>query len=282
MNPDSSSPDSVQEAVHLLARNYDALDDTVRRLLLTDDDQSTLLFGVPSVEKAGSLYGLLNERLRLHRLTPSQTFRVLSFVLRELDRHHALLLNLTESYRRDEQLRLRRRDVDLQELLNEIVELFEGPAAEKGVEIRLNVRGTPMIFGDRQLLYRLFMNLVDNAVKYSYTRTDRVFRHVDIQCRRHTAEGDWLVIVESYGVGVLPEEISTGRIYEYGQRGQRARDRSRIGSGIGLAEAKRIAEAHGGALKLESKRAGKDESPDTETTPYITTVSVQIPAGGRS
>jgi signal transduction histidine kinase len=269
---DASPDEPVHEAVHLLARNYDALDDTVRRLLLMDGDQEALPFGAASIDKGSSLYNLLNQRLQMRRLTPSQVARVLSLVLRELDRHHSVLLNLIESQKRHEPLSLRRRVVDLHALLVEIVEVFEGPAAEKGVELRLNLRGNPELLADQHLLYRMFMNIIDNAVKYSFSRTDHSSRHVDIQCRRHTMDGQWLVTIESYGVGILPHEISSGRIFQYGQRGELARDRNRVGSGIGLSESKRIAEAHGGSLKIDSRPLN---------AAYITTVSIQLPEGAR-
>ena len=87
--------------------------------------------------------------------------------------------------------------------------------------------------------------------------------------------------IESYGVGVLPDEIHTGRIYEHGERGALARDRNRTGSGIGLSEAKRIAEAHGGSVILESRPVMKDQHEDANASAYITTVDVQLPSGGR-
>ena len=277
---DASHPpvEPVEVTIHDLARNYDALVETVQQLLYGHVQSDAQVFAAP-MEKGGSLYGLMNRRLKTGQLSTGQVVQVLSFVLRELDRHHAFLTNLTSQRSR---LVLRRSEFDLGELLGEVIELFEGPAAKKGISLRLhvlarNAHERPLIYADKQQVYRLFMNLVDNAVKYSYSSTDKAVRHVDVACRRHTAEGHWLTTIDSYGVGVRPDEQS--RVLEYGQRGELARDRDRHGSGIGLSEARRIAIAHGGSLELESRIVGDSEQEGgCEEQPYVTIVRVVLPS----
>jgi signal transduction histidine kinase len=279
---DALSPptEPVEVTIHDLARSYDALVATVQQLLYGDSRTDAHFLALP-MEKGGSLYSLMNQRVNTGRLSPAQVVTVLSFVLRELDRHHAFLANLTSQRSR---LVLRRSDVDLGELLNEVVELFEGPAVKKGIALRLNVQSKsvherPFVYADKQQVYRLFMNVIDNAVKYSYSSTEQSFRHVDIICRRHTTEGHWLTTVESFGVGILPEE--QGRVFEYGKRGELARDRDRHGSGIGLSEARRIASAHGGSLEIESRPAAdstEKEVAGRHEHPYVTIVKVVLPS----
>lgn len=277
MDPLQPPPDPAEVTIHDLARNYDALVETVQQLLHGPSQPGdSSVFAMPT-ERVGSLYILMNRRLKAGELASTQVVRVLGFVLRELDRHHAFLTNLTSQRSR---LVLRRSEVDLGELLGEIVELFEGPAAKKGIVLRLSgppghVHERPIVYVDRQQVYRLFMNLVDNAVKYSYSSTERSFRHVKITYRRHTVEGHWLTTIESFGVGVRADEHA--RVFEYGKRGELARDRDRHGSGIGLSEAKRIALAHGGSIDLESRPVAEEANADgsgQDDQPYVTTVKV--------
>jgi signal transduction histidine kinase len=280
MDASNPPPEPVEITIHDLARSYDALVETVQQLLYGHSRTDAHFLALP-MEKSGSLYSLMNQRVKLGRLSPAKIVPILSLVLRELDRHHAFLANLTSQRSR---LVLRRSDFDLGELLSEVVELFEGPAVKKGIDLRLNVQAKnvherPLVYADKQQVYRLFMNVIDNAVKYSYSSTDQSFRHVDIVCRRHTTEGHWLTTIESYGVGILPEE--QGRVFEYGKRGELARDRDRHGSGIGLSEAKRIASLHGGSVELESRPAVDSSEKDgisRSEHPYVTIVKVVLPS----
>jgi signal transduction histidine kinase len=266
-----SGKTAVDETIHLLARNYQALDGTVRQLLEGSDQTEFLPLMGPATSRNHSLCALFNWKKQTHRISGSQVEKLLSLVLREIDRHGTIILNLLSSLDREEPTKPKRQPEDLHELLQEVVEVFEGIAAEKGVDIRLDVKGRPVLSVDRQMIYRVFMNLVDNAVKYSYSPTERSpTRYIEIRCRRHTAEGDWTVAVESYGVGILPDEIRTGELFEYGRRGKLAHDRYRTGAGIGLAEARRLVVAHGGDIRIDSRPLHGA---------YLTTLTVQLPTG---
>ena len=93
------------------------------------------------------------------------------------------------------------------------------------------------LFGDRDLLFSLVQNLINNALNASATR-------VDIKM---TPE---MIRVMDDGRGIPPEHIA--RLTEPFYRVDKARSRKHGGAGLGLALCQTIAQAHGGRLTIES------------------------------
>jgi two-component system, OmpR family, sensor kinase len=116
--------------------------------------------------------------------------------------------------------------------------------ANQGRELRVEVAGDlPSIVGDRVLLRRVVTNLLDNAVKYS--DADR-----PISLRASAEPGMLRVDVEDEGIGIDAEDLE--RVFTPFFRTDRSRDRATGGVGLGLALARRVVEAHGGAINVES------------------------------
>lgn len=252
---------------HVLLRETEALEKTVAEMLNIERHSTT---GTGTDFAGVSFHREFEVRYRTGRLTVSSAFSALRLLLKEIDRYRTTLANLVGFVSREQQLRPQFASIDLVALLEEAVDAFEAPALTKGILIRCDLPPSAAIRADPQLLHRLFVNLLDNAIKYSYRTTAHTAqRHVDVQCKRHSTDGHHLVSVTSYGVGIEQEEIDSGMLFEYGVRGKWARDREREGTGIGLAEAKRIVDAHNGFIKLKSEaRSGA----------HVTTVTVVLPA----
>jgi CheY-like chemotaxis protein/anti-sigma regulatory factor (Ser/Thr protein kinase) len=118
-------------------------------------------------------------------------------------------------------------------------------AREKG--LRLRVRwdvATPGIRGDRTEFSRVLLNLVSNAVKF----TQRGFVKVEVS---RASDGSLQIGVRDTGPGIPPEHISSV-FSEFFQVQNDERDRSK-GSGLGLAISRRIMQALGGSLQVESQ-----------------------------
>jgi signal transduction histidine kinase len=86
---------------------------------------------------------------------------------------------------------------------------------------------------------------------------------------------DIAIEIENYGVGILPEEITSGIIFEYGYRGKLSYDWNRTGSGIGLSEALKIAKKHGGNIWITSRPVAAPKG--DEKIPYLTRVKIRLP-----
>ncbi len=97
--------------------------------------------------------------------------------------------------------------------------------------------------GDAASLERLFMILLDNAVKY--TPTDG---RVDV--RLGSDDGFAVADIRDTGAGIAPEHIA--HVFDRFYRADRARSRESGGTGLGLAIGRWIAEAHRGEIRVES------------------------------
>lgn len=101
----------------------------------------------------------------------------------------------------------------------------------------------PAMFGDSFQLDRVFTNLLLNAV--NYTQEGGL-----IQVRTRHTISDLIVEFQDNGIGISPEDHE--RIFDRFYRGDPARNTDKGGMGVGLAIARKIVEAHGGYIQLES------------------------------
>jgi two-component system phosphate regulon sensor histidine kinase PhoR len=137
-------------------------------------------------------------------------------------------------------------DVSAVELLEATMARVRTFADRAGVTLRSREPrgGPPSIRGDRERLGQLLLNLLHNAVKFSFPG-GTVTTAAD-------AAGDMVVLsVEDEGIGIA--RADQGRIFERFYKTDRARERSQGGTGLGLAIARHIAEAHGGSIRVESE-----------------------------
>ncbi|MEB0046092.1 MULTISPECIES: KinB sensor domain-containing domain [unclassified Pseudomonas] len=129
----------------------------------------------------------------------------------------------------------------IEDLLTHAQSRFAGPAAEKGVDLLLEVQGPlPRLQADQAQLDRVLDNLIDNALRH--TARDGQIR---LQARRH---GERVIIsVEDNGEGIAYGQ--QGRIFEpFVQVG-----RKKGGAGLGLALCKEIVQLHGGRMGVYSR-----------------------------
>jgi len=146
-------------------------------------------------------------------------------------------------------------DFYLDELVTECVHSARTLAQAK--KISLTFEGAPEspIYADESLIRRMFMNLLDNAIKYTPD-----YGRVTVSCQGNGKE--YVVNISDTGCGI-PAELRP-RIFERFFRADKARSRAESdggGAGLGLAIASWIAEAHHGRLEL----TGSDSTGSTFT-----------------
>jgi signal transduction histidine kinase len=131
------------------------------------------------------------------------------------------------------------------DLLPEVLEAFRQDPQSQGRELLCEVdEGIPAIDADREALSHALRNLLENAGKYSEP-------HSPIRVFAQRGNGSVLLGVEDHGIGIPPQEQAG--IFQKFVRGSDARKAGIRGVGIGLALVKRIAEAHGGSVRLRSE-----------------------------
>ena len=143
---------------------------------------------------------------------------------------------------------VRRSRFYLDETLADCARAMRTSAAARGVEIAVGASAERLVYGDEELIHRLVLNLLDNAVKY--TREGGRVR-VDID----GANGLDEIRVRDEGPGVPQSERDL--IFDRFYRGAGNGPGGGQGAGLGLAIAKSIARLHGGDVRLaESSAAG--------------------------
>lgn len=135
-----------------------------------------------------------------------------------------------------------------------------------------------------QEMMRALTNLLHNAIKYSWRRDPERTKAAWVSIRTSKSDGKVYIEFENWGVPIKREEIETGRIFELGYRGELSKDRGRLGTGIGLTDARRVAESHGGSLEIESNptfRGSQNENRETYyKQPFLTKVTMILPSTG--
>ncbi len=128
----------------------------------------------------------------------------------------------------------------LKNLVNEFV-----PAAnEKNLELIFHpCNENLLLFGDKERLRQVIVNLISNAVKYTEKGKIEVFVEEEPKFGK--------IIVRDTGIGIPEEDVN--RIFERFYRVDKARSRAVGGTGLGLAIVKHIVEAHGSKIEAKSR-----------------------------
>jgi two-component system, OmpR family, sensor kinase len=147
------------------------------------------------------------------------------------------------------QYRLATQEVYLEEVVADCAHSVRTLARGKSIELKVDAEAECAVRGDPELLRRMILNLLDNAIKYTAPGGQ-----VDVSCR--AGEEDCEVHVTDTGSGI-PAELQ-GRVFERFFRVDQARSRSANdgGAGLGLSIAQWIAQAHQGRLELIHSNAG--------------------------
>ncbi|MCP3166034.1 sensor histidine kinase [Myxococcus qinghaiensis] len=139
---------------------------------------------------------------------------------------------------------LRPEQVEIRSLVEKAASRFR--SARPGRVLEVSVDGAmPTLEADPVLLRRALDNLLDNAGKYSESGTA-----VRLRAQSGTP-GELSLEVADEGIGIEPQDLS--RVGTPFFRTDRSRARRTGGVGMGLALARRIVDAHGGTLTLESR-----------------------------
>jgi heavy metal sensor kinase len=177
--------------------------------------------------------------------TSEEYRRVLVSNLDEIMRLSSIIDNLlTLSAAETEEHEIRRAPVRLQPLVRELLEDSEIIALKKRIRVTLADDEDLVVEGDALRLRQLFLNLVDNAVKYTPEEGS-----VTISLRR---EKEWAVVsVRDTGIGIEPEDLE--KIFDRFYRVDKGRSRDMGGSGLGLSISRWIADLHGGRIDVASE-----------------------------
>jgi signal transduction histidine kinase len=180
-------------------------------------------------------------REAIEKLPPQYVERVLATAERQGQRLEKLVTGLLDVSRiHMGRLELEVEEVDLEAAVQDALGAVEDEAAQSGSEVQ--VRGEPVHgFWDRLRVSQVVTNLLANAVKYGGGRPVEV---------EYFPRGDRAVLrVRDHGIGIDPADQP--HIFERFERAVSSRNYG--GLGLGLYIVKRIVEAHGGSIAVDSK-----------------------------
>ncbi len=146
-------------------------------------------------------------------------------------------------------------NMDILAELGDAVLIYSEKARRENIKIEYNdPEMLPFVFGDKNRIRQVFINVIDNAVKYS-SAGDKVTVNAS------TTDGKVIVTVADTGCGIKESDLSKVKTKFY------KANHTRRGSGIGLAVADEIIAMHEGTMEISSAGEGKG-----------TTVTIVLPA----
>jgi signal transduction histidine kinase len=170
---------------------------------------------------------------------------VLSVMLQQSERLSRLvdqLLDLSRLESGDVPLELE--PVDLAPLVDRVVDEVAAARPDRTLAVREEIPlDLPPVMADRERLHQVLFNLLDNAFRFTPSGGEVVVRAV-------RENGSCEVQVEDTGPGIPGEQL--GLVFERFYRVDTSRSREDGGTGIGLAIARSVVEAHGGRIWAES------------------------------
>ena len=129
-------------------------------------------------------------------------------------------------------------EFDLKEIIIKNIDFLRPEIDKKGVVVDSNLNGRPfMIEADQDLIHRVFMNLIINAIQAS-PESGKILIHIEEE------KGAYKIIIKDTGSGISSENISKIFIPFFTTKER--------GSGLGLPIVKKIIEGHGGTIDIES------------------------------
>jgi two-component system phosphate regulon sensor histidine kinase PhoR len=153
-----------------------------------------------------------------------------------------LILSKIES----KEFQLRIESLSVSDLIADAIDFLKEPLSKKKISISvLEISPTPLIYGDRQYLEQVLINILDNAIKYGCDGGNikiLVSENPDDKIQ---------VSVEDDGIGIPKEDLP--RIFERFYRVDKGRSKELGGTGLGLSIVKHIVQAHGGNVWAESE-----------------------------
>jgi two-component system OmpR family sensor kinase len=243
-NLDQSIPvrnvdDEIGRLIHTMNDMIQRLHNSFEQVRQFSSDASHELRTPLTIMRGEIELALRNEK------TPEEYKEILASQLEEILRLKSIIDNLLTLGKADHgALDMKLEEIHLESLIKDLYDDSEMLAHSKHIHVELKKIEPITIVGDRGRLRQLFLNLVDNAIKYTPDGGT-----VAISMERQN--GSAVVAVEDTGIGIPQEDIV--KIFDRFYRVDKARTRDMGGTGLGLSIAKWIAELHRGSIKVESE-----------------------------
>ncbi len=165
---------------------------------------------------------------------------------KDANRLNSLIENILEAYRLETGgLQLAVTELDVGTEVDEVVGSLREDLQDKGTSLVLNIpKHLPAVKADRFRFSRILSNLIGNACKFSP-------EGAAVQVSAKAVSGTVEIAVSDSGIGISPEDQP--QVFDKFFRVDNSPARGSTGAGLGLYIVKNLVEAHGGAVRLESR-----------------------------
>ena len=170
--------------------------------------------------------------------------RFLQIIVDESIRLNSMLEDILDLSAMESGRQPQRETFDICEMLGDVRDRMRALIEDQGISFTLDAAGERPVTADPQMMFRVFYNLVDNAVKYTPAGG-----HVTL--RAEPMESGTRIEIEDDGPGIAEEDLK--HIWDRFYKADKARSRNGGSSGLGLAIVKSILDVHGFTFGMESE-----------------------------
>ncbi|MEK5233210.1 HAMP domain-containing sensor histidine kinase [Lysinibacillus sp. FSL K6-0232] len=185
-----------------------------------------------------------SEAIQNGMITEQQKEETIQLIVREANRMERLTNELLQLARTEnEQTNIMLYPIPLGETIREVQQILMHQAHKKNITLCVDVDDALIIQADEVKLKQIFINIIENAINYSYEGSD-----VEVIAAEHN--GYAVITIKDYGIGIPQEDLShvTERFY----RVNKARSRADGGSGLGLSIVEQLVKQLQGKLEIDS------------------------------
>ena len=232
----SVTDDEVGRLTQTLNDMLARLDDSFQReRQFTNDASHELRTPLTAMQ---AILGMIREKRR----TPKEYEQALDDLTEETDRLRTLVENLMRLARGEKRSNNLHEMIDISTLISDVADSLRPLAEIKNLILACDIPEHLKTVGDSDELIRLFVNLLDNAIKYT--------AHGKISITAQKKAKEIAINIEDTGIGISPEHLP--HIFDRFYRVEESRVTR--GAGLGLAIAQEIAIAHNGIIEAHSTR----------------------------
>ena len=144
---------------------------------------------------------------------------------------------------------LKEEKINLTPIIKKITNQHQKALKEKNIELSLTLNNELNVKGDQDSIFQIFNNIIENAIKYNV-------ENGKIKINSLVTKNEIDVFIKDSGIGISSEDLPY--IFERFYRADKSRNSTNQGTGIGLAVAKELMEAHQGQISVESSNNGTE------------------------
>lgn len=154
-----------------------------------------------------------------------------------------LINQIMELSKLDIKKEIDKENFDISNTFRQILEDYNGLIKEKGIELNKNIQQGLTFYGNKIMIERVFINILNNTIKFTKNKID-VFFYL---------ENDKLVLkIKDNGIGISKENIEKVWNRFFQVESSRNKDENK-GSGLGLSMVKKILELHSTKAEIKSE-----------------------------